>query len=280
MSENVTFNGEQHTIPSPREKGWGAAVTAFIIEVAEHALTTALTLAAEMDLGATYGIRAKWFRSKTSNPAAAGAVRLARADSVSWRNQADGADLGLGPGADNLLEFGGVDLVDASTAQTLTNKTLTAPAVSAPAFSGAATGSLSGLALTSPTLTTPAFSGTPTGTLGFVSSAAVTLNTAGGLWAPVAGKTPTMYLTATGMVYFRGAAEKGDATGSVAPLLAGGIPAAYRPATTVNGCVHKYTGSSSAEPFTINVNGSMTIANSMTTVGHQLYFDICWPVGT
>lgn len=267
MSENVTFNGEQHTLPSPREKGWGAAVTAFLMEVAENALTSTLTLIAEMDLGATYGIRALWFRSKSSNPATAGAGRLARADKWSWRNEANGANLDLGPGSDNLLEFNSVDLVDVSTAQTLTNKTLTSPTINTPTIA-------------TPAISAPAFSGTPTGMLGFKSSAAVTLNTAGGLWAPISGKTPTVYLTATGMVYLRGGVEKGAATGSVAPILAGGIPASYLPATTVNGCVHKYTGSSSAEPFTINANGSMAIANSMTTVGHQLYFDICWPVGT
>lgn len=140
MSEQVDFNGEEHTLPSPREKGWGAAVTAFLREVAENALTSAFILAAEMDLGATYGIRSLWFRSKTSNPADGGVVRLARADTVAWRNQANGANLALGPDSTNLLEFNGVDLVDVSTAQTLTTKTLTAPVVAGGALSGTFTG--------------------------------------------------------------------------------------------------------------------------------------------
>lgn len=125
MSVNVPFNGETHVIPAPGEKGWGAAVTAFIVAVGAGALTAISTLAAELDLGATYGIRAKWFRSQSSNPAATGVGRLARADTLSWRNQANGADLALGPGSDNLLEFAGVDLVDTTTAQTLNAKTLT-----------------------------------------------------------------------------------------------------------------------------------------------------------
>jgi hypothetical protein len=74
-----------------------------------------------LDLGATYGIRAKWFRSKTTNPAVAGAVRLANADVISWRNGANGADLPIGLSGD-ALTFGG-SLV-ATTASGLSGSTV------------------------------------------------------------------------------------------------------------------------------------------------------------
>lgn len=35
MSQEIEFNGERHILPSPGEKGWGPAVTAFLIEMAE-----------------------------------------------------------------------------------------------------------------------------------------------------------------------------------------------------------------------------------------------------
>ncbi len=124
MSTSVDFNGETHRVPQRRDTGWGDYLSALLLSLAQNALTAVPTLLAELDLGSTYGIRAKWFRSKTTNPADAGAVRLARADTVSWRNQAAGADLPLGPGTDDLLEFNGVDVADVSTAQTLLNKTV------------------------------------------------------------------------------------------------------------------------------------------------------------
>jgi hypothetical protein len=147
MSVDIVWDGTTYPFPSGQERGWGASVTALVQAIAATAMTQTPTLTAELDLGATYGIKSVWFRSRTANPAAAGAVRLARADTVSWRNQANGADLPLGPGSDNLLEFNAIDVVDVSTAQTLTSKTLTAPTINsspsvAPAVQtfGAATG--------------------------------------------------------------------------------------------------------------------------------------------
>lgn len=115
MSQNVDFNGETHTLPTQGERGWAAAVTAFLVEVAENAISMGMALAAEWDLGATYGIRAKWFRSQTTNPATIGAVRLARADVVAFRNQANGADLSLGVDTSNNLEWEGSDVVTKAT---------------------------------------------------------------------------------------------------------------------------------------------------------------------
>lgn len=134
MSVSVTLNGSTHSLPTTDETGWGSAVTAFLQAVASHTLQKSggtFTLTAETDFGATYGVKAAYFKSQTADLAAAGAVRLARADTVSWRNQANGADLALGPGSDNVLEFNSVDLVTVSASQGLTNKTLTAPVVSA-----------------------------------------------------------------------------------------------------------------------------------------------------
>lgn len=136
MSVQKTFAGVTYTLPTKDERGWAAQVTAFLAAVADNALTTALTLAAEMDLGATFGIRAMWFRSKTSNPAAGGAVRLARADHIRWRNQTNTADLTLGFDSSNSFQVNSVTLVTVSDTQTLTDKTLTSPVITAPSVSG------------------------------------------------------------------------------------------------------------------------------------------------
>jgi hypothetical protein len=127
VSTSVSFNGGTYTLPSTNETGWGANVTAFLTAVAGNALAKsggAFTLTAEVDFGATYGVKAAYFKTKGTNIAAAGAFRLARNETVSWRNEANGADLALGPGSDNVLEFNGVDVVTTTGSQTITNKKL------------------------------------------------------------------------------------------------------------------------------------------------------------
>lgn len=136
MSVQVSFNGQTYTLPTAGEKGWAAALTSFLQAVAANALTTVVTLVAEMDLGATYGIRAKWFRSQTTNPAAAGVGRLARADTISWRNQASDADLPLGVDSSNNLEFNSVDILTATGTQTVSGKTFTTFAAATADISG------------------------------------------------------------------------------------------------------------------------------------------------
>jgi hypothetical protein len=129
MSVSVTVNGIAYTLPSTGETDWGANVTSWMQALSAASLqknggTFALT--ADVDFGGSFGLKSLYYKSRTANIATAGQVRLARADTVSWRNEANGADLALGPDSGNVLEFNGVDLVDVSTAQTVTNKTLTA----------------------------------------------------------------------------------------------------------------------------------------------------------
>lgn len=152
MSVSVTFNGLAYTLPSTDETNWGTNVTGFMQAVASGALQKSggtFTLTADANFGGTYGLVSSHFTSRTANAASAGALRLARADGVKWRNQANGADLTLGVDSSNNLEWESVDLVTVSGTQTLTNKSLTAPAIT-----GAAT-IASGATITSPTITNP-----------------------------------------------------------------------------------------------------------------------------
>lgn len=67
-------------------------------------------LLAEVDFGTTYGIQSVYFKTRTSNIADAGQFRLARADVINWRNQANSGNLSLGVSSSNVLQFNGVDL--------------------------------------------------------------------------------------------------------------------------------------------------------------------------
>lgn len=107
---NVTVNGVSHTIPTTNEKGWGTNVTNWITAISAASLypsSATFTLTAELDFGGSYGLKSIYFKSRSANPASAGAARLANTDSIGWRNAANSADLLLGVDSSNRLTFNG-----------------------------------------------------------------------------------------------------------------------------------------------------------------------------
>lgn len=68
-------------------------------------------LLAEVDFGTGYGIKSLYYKTRTSNIADAGQFRLARADVINWRNEANSANLSLGVSSTNVLQFNGVNIL-------------------------------------------------------------------------------------------------------------------------------------------------------------------------
>jgi hypothetical protein len=130
VSTTVTLDGStNYAVPAEGESGWGEEVTNYLVAIASNVLAKkggTFTLLADVDTGATYGFKSAFFKSRSSNIAGAGVLRLANAESVGWRNAANAANLLLTVNSSDWLQFNSVDLVDKSTAQTLTNKTLVA----------------------------------------------------------------------------------------------------------------------------------------------------------
>jgi hypothetical protein len=111
----VPVNGTNYTIPQTNEKGWGANVTAWIQAISGSTLQKnggTFSLTGEVDLGANYGLISTQFKSRSSNVASTGILRLARPDGIYWRNEANSANLGLTVNSSNELLFNGVKLVD------------------------------------------------------------------------------------------------------------------------------------------------------------------------
>lgn len=110
MSVNLTIAGTVYAFPTEGEEGWGSVVTQWATAVSSQLLQRtggSFSLSAEVDFGATFATKQAYIKSRTANIAAAGFARLARTDTVSWRNQANGADLALGVDASNRLTFNG-----------------------------------------------------------------------------------------------------------------------------------------------------------------------------
>lgn len=122
MSVNLTIAGTTYAYPSPGdENGWGQGATDWATAVSTQLLQRSggsFTLTSEVNFGPTFGLRSVVFRSTTTNPAAAGTVRLARVDTVSWRNQANNADLPLAVTSGDQLTFNGDALLTTGAALT------------------------------------------------------------------------------------------------------------------------------------------------------------------
>lgn len=117
MSTNVLFNGTTYIVPAVGEDNWGTNVSNYLIAIAAGALQKtggSFTLTAEVDFGASYGLKSTYFKTRTSTPATAGILRLANNEGIQWRNAGNSANLTLLVNASNQLTYEGSVLLYAS----------------------------------------------------------------------------------------------------------------------------------------------------------------------
>lgn len=110
MAQTVTFNGVVYSIPDVGDDAWGENLTDYFLAIAGGALQKtggAFTLTADVNFGATYGVVSAYFKSRSSNIAGAGVLRLANAESIAWRNAANSANLALSVNSSDQLTFAG-----------------------------------------------------------------------------------------------------------------------------------------------------------------------------
>jgi len=129
MSATVTLNGTTYTIPTTQETNWGTQVTTWIQAVSSHCLQKtggSFTLTAEVDFGATYGVKSAYLKSQTAAGATAGAIRFANTDQIVWRNNADSGNLILkpDPAVNGKLLFDGVALATAAASSLTASRAL------------------------------------------------------------------------------------------------------------------------------------------------------------
>lgn len=112
MARTVTLNGVNFSVPELNDTGYGAALTSYLVALAQAfpQLGGAAALLSELDLGANFGVKALYLKSETASPAGSGLVRLAAADSIAWRNAANSADVALAKDAGDALLFGGANV--------------------------------------------------------------------------------------------------------------------------------------------------------------------------
>lgn len=110
MAISVLFNGVSYTIPQTANESWGENLTSYFSAIAQGALQKSggsFTLTANVNFGATYGLLSAYFSTRTASPSTAGLVRLALADTIGWRNNANDGNLLLSVDGDDRLSFNG-----------------------------------------------------------------------------------------------------------------------------------------------------------------------------
>lgn len=111
MTIDLTINGQTYEYPAVGDHGWGPEATDWAAAVTVGMLQKAgglFQLLADVDFGNTFGLKSTYYKSRAATIASSGVVRLARADSIGWRNQANSANLLLAVNSSNQLTFNGV----------------------------------------------------------------------------------------------------------------------------------------------------------------------------
>lgn len=144
-------------MPDLADSSWGLNVTNYLVALATGSLQKAggaFTLTSEVDFGGTYGLKAFYFKTKTATPATTGVVRLAVADKIAFRNNANSADLSVGVSASDRFQIGAVNLA------LVTDKLSVFAATTSAELAGVLsdeTGTGSAVFSTGPTITNPNF---------------------------------------------------------------------------------------------------------------------------
>ncbi len=118
MSVSQTFNNTVYAIPVQGDLRWGPALTRYLVALGTYSITPAggtYTLTADLNLGASFGLVAAYYKAASTNIAMAGVLRLARTDSVGWRNAANNGNLLLAVNSSNELTFNGTTITPVPT---------------------------------------------------------------------------------------------------------------------------------------------------------------------
>ena len=106
MSISLTVNGTTYTYPERGDTNWGNDATDWASAVSTSTLQKTggiFALTADASFGASFGLKSLYYKTGTSNIAASGEFRLAKTDTVTFRNNANSNDIELGiDSSDNL----------------------------------------------------------------------------------------------------------------------------------------------------------------------------------
>jgi len=113
MSIPVTFHGTVYQVPVQGDQNWGPPLTRYLVALGTYSLTTTggvFSLSADINFGPTFGLLSPYFTSTSPLPATSGVIRLAKTDTIDWRNNANTGDNVLSVNSSDQLLYNGVQV--------------------------------------------------------------------------------------------------------------------------------------------------------------------------
>jgi len=113
MATTVNYVGNNYSVPAYNDTGYAQGsgnLSSYLVALATGSLTLSggsFPLTADANFGGSFGLVSIYYKSRTSNIASAGVVRLANTDAVKWRNAANDGDKSLGVNTSNQLTYDG-----------------------------------------------------------------------------------------------------------------------------------------------------------------------------
>src|SRR5258706_5891413 len=266
MGLPLVINGTSYLYPETGDVNWGSQATLWASAVTVGMLQKAggsFTLASEVDFGPTYGLKTAYYKTETANPASSGQVRLAKTDSIDFRNNANSGDLALAINGSDVLTFNG----EVIPAGLIVNADIDIAAAIAFSKMAALSNSILPVTNSSGVITSSPVTATEAGYLSGVTSAIqAQINTK----AALAGATFTgsVLLNADPTVALQAA------TKSYVDGLATGLNAktACRIATTANGTLSTaFANGQTIDGVTIATNDRILIKNQSTQADNGIY---------
>ena len=128
MATSKNWNNTSFTVPDngdPRGT-WGTNLSTFLKALADNSLSkyggSFQLTGADIDFGATYATKQAYVKSRSTDIAATGFLRLANTDKIVFRNNTPASpDLPFGVSTGNRLQFDSVNVPTISSTDTLTN---------------------------------------------------------------------------------------------------------------------------------------------------------------
>ena len=117
MSIPLIVNGQTFNYPVNFDEGWGVDATGWAQAVTNGMLQRAggnFPLLADANFGASFGLVAPYYKSHSANIATTGLLRMAKTDTIEWRNNANSADNILSVNSIDELLYNGVVIAAAS----------------------------------------------------------------------------------------------------------------------------------------------------------------------
>jgi hypothetical protein len=130
VSISVLLNGISYDVPQTGEESWGTELTDYLVAIPQAVFQKTggtFTLTADANFGANFGLLSKYFSTRTASPSTAGLLRLALADTIGWRNNANSANLLLAINGSDQLTFNGTAVYPAGITALTGDITATGP---------------------------------------------------------------------------------------------------------------------------------------------------------